>query len=217
ESWYDIEDQSTSDYGRRQQSVTTGGRHYCNLCGKLFPSNWKLQRHMRVHTGEKPFICSFCNKGFNKDIELNRILIVRVERSPSVSEGNKQSYPCNHCGRMFDRKYNLEVHTRIHTGERPFVCKVCGKAFNRKSILQAHMLTHMSSNIFFICFSEGNKQSYPCNHCGRMFDRKYNLEVHTRIHTGERPFVCKVCGKAFNRKSILQAHMLTHMSSNVLY
>ncbi|XP_060566445.1 zinc finger protein 415-like, partial [Ruditapes philippinarum] len=65
ESWYDIEDQSTSEHGRRQQSVTAGGRHYCNMCGKLFPSNWKLQRHMRVHTGEKPFVCSFCDKGFN--------------------------------------------------------------------------------------------------------------------------------------------------------
>ncbi|ELU18678.1 hypothetical protein CAPTEDRAFT_70168, partial [Capitella teleta] len=29
-------------------------------CGKSFASDWKLRRHYRVHTGEKPYKCPAC-------------------------------------------------------------------------------------------------------------------------------------------------------------
>lgn len=38
----------------------------CMECGKQYQTNYKLQEHMRKHTGEKPFLCSYqdCKKAF---------------------------------------------------------------------------------------------------------------------------------------------------------
>lgn len=36
-------------------------RHLCSLCGKSFQSPKDLRRHYLTHTGEKPYICPYCN------------------------------------------------------------------------------------------------------------------------------------------------------------
>lgn len=38
----------------------------CKECGKQYQTNYKLQEHMKKHTGEKPFLCSYqdCKKAF---------------------------------------------------------------------------------------------------------------------------------------------------------
>ena len=37
-------------------------------CGKMFPTKHKIERHLRVHSGDKPYHCRFCDfKSARKD------------------------------------------------------------------------------------------------------------------------------------------------------
>lgn len=33
-------------------------------CFRSFTEQWALKKHERLHTGEKPYTCDICNKGF---------------------------------------------------------------------------------------------------------------------------------------------------------
>lgn len=41
-------------------------RHLCSLCGKGFQSPKDLRRHIMTHTGEKPYLCPYCNHRANQ-------------------------------------------------------------------------------------------------------------------------------------------------------
>ena len=78
---------------------------------------------------------------------INRLPQRRMK--PSVAEASSTSAAvapralhCQYCDKLFTKNFDLQQHTRCHTGEKPFQCIVCGRAFAQKSNVKKHLQTH---------------------------------------------------------------------------
>ncbi|XP_011141484.1 zinc finger protein 2-like [Harpegnathos saltator] len=191
----------------------------CAQCGKQYRTNYKLQEHMRKHTGEKPFQCLTCEKAFRSKIGLAQHTATHTGQfdynCSTCGKGfqcksylivhqrvhsDLKPYPCNTCGQNFKTKQSLLDHQNRHLGVKPYMCEICGRGFITKGLCKSHQKIHSGMD---------NRQ-YPCVVCNKMFVSKSYLNTHLRIHTGEKPYLCEVCGKGFLTRVDLKIHSTMH-------
>ena len=108
-----------------------------------------LKRHERTHTDEKPYHCSFCDMKFSQSYPRKLHILTHLCKDNSCKKCTKcknqeAKYSCKICSKNFNSLYNLQVHERIHTGEKPYACSICNLKFTRSYHQKRHEITHLS-------------------------------------------------------------------------
>ncbi|XP_075441615.1 zinc finger protein 236 isoform X2 [Ascaphus truei] len=109
----------------------------CSYCPKSFKKPSDLVRHIRIHTGEKPYKCDECGKSFTVKSTLD---------SHVKTHAGQKLFSCHVCTNSFSTKGSLKVHMRLHTGAKPFKCPHCDLRFRTSGRRKTHIQCHYKSD-----------------------------------------------------------------------
>lgn len=168
-------------------------RYQCSVCQKRFPTQGVCNAHLRrVHS-------EFANREYSRSVRKAEVHITDKEIQLELS--------CNTCKRTFESRTGYTKHMGFHNTRRPAACKICKLRFKTKSDLAHHQKYHKSKHI------------YVCKKCNWRFARKDSYNCHMKTHEVyqlstiiHKPeiFTCHHCDFTTNSRESLNAHVKIH-------
>ncbi|KAL8575933.1 hypothetical protein ACOMHN_027331 [Nucella lapillus] len=90
--------------GTQNDADLGDSRNKCAVCSRVFTRSWLLKGHMRTHTGERPFRCTWpqCQRAFADKSNLRSHMLIHTTTA--------KSFTCPKCFRAFSQKRYLHKH-----------------------------------------------------------------------------------------------------------
>ena len=154
----------------------------CPSCEKTFAEAKRLNLHRKLcHESGTKHVCSFCNKSFTVLSNLRR-----HRRSAHLNQSQRiKGAACHFCDYKCRDQFQLNIHLRRHTQDRPFACQQCQKSFASQADCgrHSHCCRGLPRNVCPTCH-QAFKNIQLLNHhhlwdadCGRL--RQLQMPSHS--------------------------------------
>ncbi|OXA42543.1 zinc finger imprinted 3 isoform X2 [Folsomia candida] len=209
---------------KKKKTPRVGFKFQCDHCS--YGSNFrrKYSEHVRHHTGERPFLCATCGKGFRgKDSMKSHEKTHHTDRAtyPCPVEGCSETFKqerrvqshvnkmhkdarrqCDICHGIFSGRLSLHFHKKRMHQDRPFICPICGHKFAFAHQLKTHVALHANPNYEF----KSRTRHGPLDE-----EEEPVLEPldPDKIYVVPPKFVCteEGCGKSYLLEVLLRNHV----------
>lgn len=167
----------------------------CDTCPFTSSKLSTFNRHIKIHTDERPHLCHLCLKSFRT---------VTLLRNHVNTHTGTRPYKCGDCDMAFVTSGELVRHRRYkHTHEKPFKCSLCKYASVEASKLKRHIRSHTG------------ERPFQCHQCAYASKDTYKLKRHMRTHSGEKPYECPICHARFTQSGTMKIHIAQKHGENV--
>ena len=149
---------------------TPNGKWRCNFCNKEYLTKYSLRRHIRNHTGERPFACHLCGKRFTQKPVLKTHIRTHTGERP---------YHCQICNKSFISTGALSRHRWVHKKEGTWNDSMATNN-NNNNINNRNHRPNRSRHIKIK--NEARNDRYQCHMCNLMFrETEYTTHIMTHI------------------------------------
>ncbi|RXM96898.1 Ras-responsive element-binding protein 1 [Acipenser ruthenus] len=169
---------------RQHNSDSGGADHSCSICGKSLSSASSLDRHMLVHSGERPYKCSVCGQTFTTNGNMHRHMKIHV-KDPSTAVPSSPHFPMKR--RRLSAKRKLSHEGGHEKTEEP----------RNKKVAEDSLADEQET--------KADEELLHCPICFKTFICKYGLETHMETHP-DTTLRCDLCCITFRTQRGLLRH-----------